>query len=205
MNMTDDDGTAGFDYNAPDVFERNYAPAGYDRRHTFTMAYVYRLPFGSDTGRTLLNAFVKDWQINGTFVAYSGRPFTVTASNSALDQRGNLQTADLVGDVKRAGVGPDERFYDISAWANVTEPRYGNTGRNQFYGPGYWNYNMSLFRTFRLPRGTQLQFKVEGFSLPNHPIWNQPNGSVTSGSFMRITSVRDISSRYVRFGLKLEF
>jgi hypothetical protein len=205
MNMTDDDGTAGFDYNAPEVFERNYAPAGYDRRHTFTMAYVYRLPFGSDSGATLLNAFVKDWQVNGTFVAYSGRPFTITASNSALDQRGNLQTADLVGEVRRVGVGPDEHFYDISAWANVTEERYGNTGRNQFYGPGYWNYNMSLFRTFRLPGRSQLQFKVEGFSLPNHPIWSQPNGSVTSGSFMRITSAQGISSRYVRFGLKLEF
>ena len=39
--MTDDDGTATFDYNAPEVFERNYAPAGFDRRHTFTLAYTY--------------------------------------------------------------------------------------------------------------------------------------------------------------------
>ena len=38
MNMTDQDGRAGFDYNAPEVFERNYAPAGFDRRHTFTLA-----------------------------------------------------------------------------------------------------------------------------------------------------------------------
>ncbi len=46
INMTDDDGTAGFDYNAPEVFERNYALAGFDRRHTFTLAYTYQLPFG---------------------------------------------------------------------------------------------------------------------------------------------------------------
>ena len=203
MNMTDDDGTAGFSYNAPEVFERNYAPAGYDRRHTYTMAYVYQLPFGK--GGTLADAVIRDWQINGTFVAYSGRPFTVTASNSALDQRGNLQTADLVGELRRVGVGPDEHFYDPAAFANVTEARYGETGRNQFYGPGYWNYSMSLFRTFRLPNSMRLQVKVEGFSLPNHPIWNQPNGSVTSGSFMRITSARGISARYVRFGAKLEF
>jgi hypothetical protein len=203
MNMTDDDGTSGFDYNAPEVFERNYAPAGFDRRHTLTLAYTYRLPFG-DGGNTVMSSVIRDWQINGTFAAYSGRPFTVTASNSALDQRGNLQTADLVGEVKRVGVGPDEPFYDISAWANVTEARYGNTGRNQFYGPGFWNYNMSLFRTFPIQGSMALQFRLEGFSIANQPQWGQPNGSVTSSSFMRINSTRD-SARYVRVGVRLQF
>ena len=67
--MTDTDGTATFDYNAPEVFERNYAPAGFDRRHTFTLAYTYELPFGHDGNTTLLNALVKGWQINGTYAA----------------------------------------------------------------------------------------------------------------------------------------
>ena len=93
--MTDDDGTAGFDYNAPEVFERNYALAGFDRRHTFTVASTYRMPFTSE--HLWLNAIIRDWQVNGSMAAYSGTPFTVTASNTALDQRGNLQTADLVG------------------------------------------------------------------------------------------------------------
>src|SRR5207245_10853024 len=150
LNMTDDDGTAGFDYNAPDVFERNYAAAGFDRRHTFTLAYTYQVPFGRDHRATLMNQLVRGWQVNGTYAAYSGSPFTVTGSNTALDPRGNLQSADLVGELKRVGIGPDEPYYDPSAWANVTERRYGNTGRNQYRGPGFWNYNMSLFRTFPL-------------------------------------------------------
>ena len=205
MNMTDDDGTATFDYNAPEVFGRNYAPAGYDRRHTFTIAGTYQLPFGHDSDGTLLNEIIRDWQINGTLAAYSGTPFTITASNSALDQRGNLQTADQVGDVRRVGTLPDQ-YYDPSAWANVTERRYGNTGRNQYYGPGYWSTNMSLFRTFRLPGTMRLQFRAEGFSLANQPIWSNPNGSVTSGNFMRITTTRtNPGNRYARFGLRLEF
>jgi hypothetical protein len=208
MNMTDDDGTAGFDYNAPEVFDRNWAPAGFDRRHTFTMAYSWQLPFKVE-GSPLLNAIVKGWQLNGTFAAYSGTPFTVTASNTALDQRGNLQTADLVGDLKRVGTGPDEPFYDPAAFANVTERRYGNTGRNQFRGPGYFNYNTSLFRNFDLPNRMRLQLRVEGFSVTNTPQWSNPNGSVTSGSFMRINSTRGAAdaggARYVRFGLRFEF
>jgi hypothetical protein len=203
MNMTDDDGTSTFLYNSPEVFERNYAPAGFDRRHTFTIAYAYQLPFGEGDG-TLLNHVIRGWQLNGTFAAYSGEPFTVTASNSALDQRGNQQTADLVGEVRRVGIGPDEHYYDPSAWANITAARYGNTGRNQFYGPGYWNYNMSLFRTFRLQGSMRLQFRVEGFSITNHPHWSNPNASVTSNSFMEINATRG-GARYVRFGARLEF
>ena len=210
FNMTDDDGTAGFDYNAPEVFERNYALAGFDRRHTFTLASTYRLPFGRESGNTLLNLIISDWQVNGSFSAYSGSPFTVTASNTALDQRGNLQTADLVGEVTRVGVGPDEPFYDPSAWANVTEQRYGTTGRNEFRGPGFWTLNMSLFRTFPMGGRARVQFRVEGFSLANQPQWSNPNGSVTSGSFMRINSTRGDATtgggaRYVRFGLRVDF
>jgi hypothetical protein len=207
MNMTDDNGTATFDYNAPDVFDRNYAHAGYDRRHTFTIASTYQLPFGQPSGGNILNEIIKDWQINGTFAAYSGTPFTVTASNSALDQRGNLQTADQVGEVRRVGIGPDEPYYDPTAWANITERRYGNTGRNQYYGPGYYNVNMSLFRTFQLPGTMRLQFRFEGFSVTNQPIWSNPNGSVTNVNFMRITTTRTNlpGNRYARFGLRLEF
>jgi hypothetical protein len=53
----------------------------------------------------------------------------------------------------------------------------------------------------------RLQFKVEGFSITNQPHWSNPNVSVTSGSFMRITSTRsdDSGARYVRVGLRLEF
>ena len=208
MNMADQDGWVGLLYNSPDVFERNYAPAGFDRRHTFTMAYSYHLPFGSHRPVTLANVLVRDWQLNGTFAGYSGSPFTVTASNTSLDQRGNQQTADLIGDLVRVGTGPDEPFYDPAAFANVTERRYGNTGRNQFYGPGYWTYNMSLFRTFPLQGRVRMQFRAEGFHITNHPLWVNPNNSVTSNSFMRISATRGGSNpitRYVRFGVRLEF
>ncbi len=168
-------------------------------------ATAYRLPFGSESGNTVANLLIKDWQVNGTFAAYSGTPFHVTASNSALDQRGNLQTADLVGEVRRVGIGPDEPYYDPSAFANVTTAHYGNIGRNQFCGPGFWNYSMSLFRTFPIQGRVRLQFRAEAFSLTNHPQWVNPQVSVTSSTFMRITNTRSDTARNVRLGLRLEF
>jgi hypothetical protein len=66
---------------------------------------------------------------------------------------------------------------------------------------------MSLFRTFRIQERMRLQFRVEGFSITNHPHWSNPNGSVTSGSFMEINGTRGErgGARYVRFGARLEF
>jgi hypothetical protein len=148
------------------------------------------------------------WQVNGTFALYSGAPFTVTASNTALDQRGNTQTADLVGSVVRVGIGPDEPYYFPGSFANVTERRYGNTGRNQFRGPGYWNYNMSVFRSFKLTARTRVQLRVEGFDVANNTQWVNPNASVTSASFMRMTATRGNTNpvtRNLRFGLRCDF
>ena len=204
LNMADQDGWVGVLYNSPDVFDRNYGPAGFDRRHSFTLAYAYQLPFGQEGRTTLLNALVKGWQLNGTYAAYTGTPFTVTASNTSLDQRGNQQTADLIGELKRLGNGVDEPYYDPNAFANVTEQRYGNTGRNQFYGPGYWNYNMSMFRTFSLHGRQRLQLRIEGFSLGNNAQWSNPVASVTSGDFMSIIATRG-GARNARVGLRFEF
>ena len=67
-----------------------------------------------------------------------------------------------------------------------------------------------VFRTFPLSGRAKLQFRVEGFSLANQPQWSNPVNSVTSGSFMRITSTRGDpttggGARYVRFGVRVEF
>ncbi len=43
-NMADDDGWVGLTFNTPSQFDRNYAQAGYDRRHNFQMGFVYQLP-----------------------------------------------------------------------------------------------------------------------------------------------------------------
>src|SRR4029450_5389619 len=80
-NMADDDGAA-VSFNSPSEFGRNMALAGYDRTHNFHVGVVYQLPWQSDTGTGILRAVINDWQINGTFAAFSGTPFTVTANGA---------------------------------------------------------------------------------------------------------------------------
>ena len=48
---------------------------------------------------------------------------------------------------------------------------------NTIYGPGYYQVNMSLFKTFATWREQNLQFRADAFNVLNHPTLGGPNGS----------------------------
>jgi hypothetical protein len=203
-----------FRWNAPSVFHRNRAAASHDIPHNFQFAFVYELPFGSGkkwatTGAS--HAVLGGWQINGLFAAYQGRPYTLTASGASLNMPGNLQTPDQVKEtVEKLGhVGDDGTFFDTSAFARVTEVRFGNVGRNTMRGPGVVNLDLSLFRTFTLTKQFHLQFRAEAFNVSNTPHFANPNGNVNSSNFGKVLATQSADalgrSRELRFGLRLNF
>jgi len=94
MDETDDDGWVTLDWSQPSQLSRNYALAGYDRTHNFSMGFLYDLPFmKTDTG--VLPALVQNWQVNGIFQIYSGTPFSINGDNTALRQRTGRQFRGL--------------------------------------------------------------------------------------------------------------
>jgi hypothetical protein len=208
QNMADDDGWVGLSFNTPSQFHRNFAPAGYDRRHNFQLGFLYQLPWKTNGGYgSIGRAIINDWQVNGTLGIFSGTPLTVTASGAVLNTPGNTQTADLVGEVRKlGGIGSSGLYYDPDAWAQPQGVRFGNTERNQFYGPGGWNLDMSLFRAFPIGDTRRLEFRVEAFNVTNTPVFGNPTGSVTSGNFMRILGTQGAYvERQVRLGLRFAF
>ncbi len=201
-------------WNATSVFYRNRAPAGYDIPHILQLAYVYDMPFGkgkkwATTG--LGSAILGEWQINGIFSSYKGRPYTIWASDASLNMPGNAQTADQVKpSVAKLGyVGDDGTYFDTSAFARVTAVRFGNVGRNTMRGPGVVNMDMSLFRTFKLTEKLGLQFRAEAFNLSNTPHFATPNNDANSSEFGMILSTQSDDalgrSRELRLGLRLRF
>lgn len=201
-------------WNAGTVFNRNRALAGYDIPHMFQLAYVYDLPFGD--GKKWLNtgfgkALLGDWQLNGIFAAYKGRPFTLTASDASLNMPGNAQTPDQVkSQVATFGkVGDDGTWFDTTAFARVTSVRFGTVGRNTMRGPGVFNMDLSLFRTFKFTERFNLQFRAESFNFTNHPHFALPDSDANSETFGQIlgTQADDAlgRSREFRFGLRLGF
>jgi hypothetical protein len=200
----------GTSYELPTVEaqDRNWAPAAGSRPHTFTMAFLYQLPWVSGGSySSIAQALVSDWQVNGIFQAFNGAPFTVTASGTELNTPGNTQTADLVGSVTRVGeIGADGVYYDPAAWAQPTGVRFGDTRINQFRGPGGWNLDLSVFRTFPVRGRHRLEARIEANNITDTPKFANPTSNITSGDFMRIFGLNSsFTERQVRLGLRYSF
>lgn len=50
--------------------------------------------------------------------------------------------------------------------------------QNNIYGPGYYQINMSLFKSFTTWHEQNLQFRADAFNVLNHPTLGTPNGSM---------------------------
>jgi hypothetical protein len=214
INMTDDEGWAGVDWNDPRILERNRAQAGFNRPHVLQLATVYELPWGrggDDWGSRIL----RGWQVNGIFSANQNTPFTVT-SGGPINTRSNTQTADQVkADVANLGGIRDTPYLDPTAFGRVNRVPggdcvdldcFGNSGRNILRGPTWVNLDLSIFRNFPITEGVGLEFRSEFFNLTNTPHFNNPVSSVDSDNFMRITGTSvNAPERILRFGFKLNW
>jgi len=63
--------------------------------------------------------------------------------------------------------------------------------RNQQYGPGYWNVNLGIYKTFFLTERFKLQFRTELYNAFNHANMFLNNGATdVSGAISSVTSSR---------------
>jgi hypothetical protein len=209
IDMADDDGRVGLLFNYAPAIARNEALAGFDVPNNFQLASVYELPFG--TGKAYLQHGIAGrvlggWELNGQIAAYSGLPFTVTASGASLNAPNNTQTADQILPTVAllGGIGPGNPYYDPNAYAPVTAVRFGTSGRNTLRAPATINLNLSLFRTFPINERFSLQARAESYNLANTAHFAAPSSNVSSGNFLVITSA-NTDQRQFRFALKLTF
>src|SRR5215470_6122018 len=176
--------------------------ASFDRPQNFRLYGSYELPFGK--GRQwaqsgILNHIAGGWQTNWILSKVSGTPFTITAPNGTFGAAGSTETANQSGPVHILGATPRAgcktgdltcSFFDPSVFSAPVGPVFGNVGRDTVRGPGFFNLDMSLFRTFKLTERFGLQCRAEAFGLTNTPHFNNPTAgfqNAGTGNFGAIT------------------
>jgi Carboxypeptidase regulatory-like domain len=197
-----------YELDTPDFQARNWARQGGNRDHIMQLSFVYQLPWTSDGSSGWFRPIINDWQLNGVFGAFTGVPFTVTADATLLNTPGNTMTADLVGTLNKIGkIGADGYYFDPAAFAQPTcAGCLGNTVLNQFIGPGGWNLDFSLIRSFPTGGSRRIETRIEATNVTDTPKFANPNGSMTSGDFMRIFALDGIySERQVRLAVRYSF
>jgi len=209
--------------------ERNRGIASYDREHNLQMYGVYDLPFGK--GQRMAregwaSAVFGGFQVSGVVSVMSGLPIYViqgSAPNLLAGGSGQvpnqlnptISTPGGVGTVAQrgssAGVWFDNTVLGINctsncAWAPEAGALFGTVGRNTLRGPGFFETDLSIFRTFRITESANLQFRAEALNATNHANFANPASDVTGANFGIITSTYGPNqSRQWRFGLRFSF
>jgi hypothetical protein len=207
--------------NIPEYYDLNKSLSDFDRTHNLHITNITQLPFGpgrrwlNDEG--LLSQIVGGWQVNNILSFYTGTPFSVTSSGTSLNAPENDQRADQVtSDVRiLGGIGRDSAYFDPLAFKPVTEARFGTAPFNVLHGPGVASWDLGVFRQFRMPRGLDLQVRMEAFNVTDRPRFGNPGGNVSNlrlnpdgtvqnlNGFAVVTSTVDGSERQIRFGVRL--
>ena len=101
-----------------------------------------------------------------------------------MNTPGNTQTADLVGNVTKIGeIGADGYYFDPAAWAQPEGVRFGTGRINQFRGPGGWNLDFSVFRSFPLGGTRRIEARVEAANVTNTFKFGNPTGNLHERRF----------------------
>ena len=162
-------------------------PADYDARHRFTLAATYELPWARG------NMLVGGWNVNTVVTLQSGTPFTVYGGNGR---------AVITGDPNHGPKSVNE-WFDTSVFKPGTSTAQGR--RNAVRGPGVHTVDLSLFKTFGVPRYGDLELRLEAFNIFNWAQYNQPNQFLGDSNFGKITSTRLNSERQIQLGARYVF
>ena len=182
----------------------NYAPNDFDHRLNFEESLIYNLPFGP--GQRWLNTGIASsllggWQLSAIVSLYSGLPFNVSANAGTINTPGQSQNANLVAPLHVLhGIGTGNNWFDPASFAQPAGcPKtgacpiaygsvLGNVARNAYYGPGYIQDNLSVFKTFAIWESVSLETRADAFQLSNSPQFASPQNSITSTTFGKVTS-----------------
>ncbi len=91
----------------------------------------------------------------------------------------------------QAVVGSSDPSSNLVDLATAGLAPFGPKGRQAVTGPGFFQLDMSLFKTFPLNfHNTALQLRGDGFNLLNHPTFGNPGNTLNSEAGTAITSTR---------------
>jgi hypothetical protein len=188
----------------------------FDARHRLVLSYQWSLPFWRQP-RGWYQKALGGWQLNGIVTAMSGTPFTVFDSNDVSDQGGAPEITGFSANRPNlvSGQNPNAGPRTTSAWLNASafqqihpDPnspvqQFGTAGRNIAQGPGYADYDFSMFKTIAVTEGKEFQFRAEFFNLLNHTNFRLPDSDISSPTFNHILAAQD--PRLIQLALKFNF
>lgn len=189
----------------------DYGLSSYDVSQRLAMSFVYNLPVGRGkaalkNASKVADTVVGGWQVNGIAVFQGGFPFSIVASDLGFVNEGYGERADLVGNPHTGFTQSIHKWFNTAAFAQPAAGEFGNSGRNIIRSPGVNNFDLSLFKNFKLSERARLQFRLESFNALNHPQFGFPDVNVNSSTFGVISTISKYhTARRNQIALRIDF
>jgi hypothetical protein len=190
------------------------ALSAWDLRHNLVASYDYQLPLERLSRHA--KAVTQGWSISGITRVSSGFPVTLHSDgdNSLMGSIPNgvnnysLDLPDYNGGPLNLNGNPRNGlpYFNVSAFSRNALGTPGNASRRSFYGPGMFNSDIALLRTFKFSEARALQLRIESFNTFNHAQFFGPaavNGDINSSLFGQV--VKAASPRLMQIALKFTF
>lgn len=167
----------------------------FDARNRFVLSYEWSLPFFSHP-QNWYQHLLGNWQTNGIATLMSGTPFTVYTDTNVSLQGSAPEISGFSSNrpnlIANPNNGPQtvQQWFSLAAFQQlnpVTQAgQFGSEGRNVVQGPGFAQFDFSVFKNVALTETKSLQFRVEFFNLFNRPNFMLPNNDISSPAFGQI-------------------
>lgn len=178
--------------------------------HRLVTSAVYDLPFGK--GKALARGgmaarIAGGWQLGTILEMQSGNQVTISQATNNARTFNSGSRPNRIGDPEL----PQKertllRWFNTEAFQATPALTIGNSPTfPDIQGPGLVRLDVSLVRSLRLPlnESSRLEMRAECFNCPNRRNFNEPNGSLGTANFGRVTSAG--AARYFQLALKFWF
>ena len=202
--------------------------ADYDTPHRWVLSSVYALPFGKGqrfaANNRVVEAIAGGWQMTSIFTLQSGRPFTVVSGRDESNTDGGADRPNAIGNWRVADPTPGRWFNpctltaagarrncladDTPAWQLNAINTFGNAGRNILRGQRSANWDLGIYRNFKIVERLGAQVRAETYNVANRAQFLLPVGNAANVAFGQVTSAAQSdfgAQRQIQFALKLTF
>jgi hypothetical protein len=172
----------------------DYGNSDNDTRHLFTTSISYDVPKAQwATGWS--SYLVNGWQVSTLWNFHTGQPWNVTLPLQNLigdpfksDSNYTVNhsfTRDIIQ--KGQGTGPGVQWVNPDAFVTAPTGTFGTLSRNKYYGPGFGDVDLSIFKNIPIRERLKIQLRAEMFNLFNRVNFASGPGAVNGDGTVRDT------------------
>ncbi len=178
----------------------NYGNSDYDVRHYLSANFVLSDMFRHTGFKWGPNAIFGGWTLSSNWFLRSGLPFSVVdgSAGGALGQynyNGTIFATPLQpilgGNCNSAAITTPclttSQFAPSFAASGVLNG-FGTMGRNNLFGPSFFNVDMSIMKSVRIKERLTFSFGASFYNLLNHPNFDNPVDDISNPLFASVVN-----------------